>query len=168
MDSPMETRCPPSFVSGAIDGVICKKIKAFADQRGWLSEIYRTDELSAEFHPAMSYLSETRPGVARGPHEHRFQTDYFAFLGPGEFDLYLWDIRPGSPTYGIFMKISAGQSNPSAVLIPPGIVHAYKNVSELPGWVLNFPNRLYGGENRKEPVDEIRHEDDPKSLFSLD
>jgi dTDP-4-dehydrorhamnose 3,5-epimerase len=31
--------------------------------------------------------------------------------------------------------------------------------------VLNFPNRLYAGEGKKEPVDEIRHEVDPASIF---
>jgi dTDP-4-dehydrorhamnose 3,5-epimerase len=54
------------------------------------------------------------------------------------------------------------------VLIPPGVVHAYKNVSEVPGLVVNFPNRLYAGEGRKGPVDEIRYEDRPGSPFVLD
>ncbi len=61
-----------------------------------------------------------------------------------------------------------GQSNRQAVLIPPGVVHAYKNVGDAPGWVINCPNRLYAGEGRKQAVDEIRHEDDPESTYALD
>jgi dTDP-4-dehydrorhamnose 3,5-epimerase len=34
--------------------------------------------------------------------------------------------------------------------------------------VFNCPNRLYKGPGRKEPVDEIRHEDDAHSRFRLD
>ena len=34
--------------------------------------------------------------------------------------------------------------------------------------VVNLPNRLYAGQGKKEPVDEIRHEADPQSIFVLD
>jgi dTDP-4-dehydrorhamnose 3,5-epimerase len=48
------------------------------------------------------------------------------------------------------------------------VVHAYKNVGGSEGIVLNYPNRLYAGRGKKEPVDEIRHEDDPASRFRVD
>ena len=160
-----EVRMP--FLIGTLEGVFCQTVKAYSDQRGWLLEIYRKDELSAEFHAAMAYLSETLPGIARGPHEHRYQADYFAFVGPGEFCLYLWDIRTKSPTYGKLMQMPAGQSNRCTVVVPPGVVHAYKNVSDVPGWVINLPNQLYAGEGRKDPVDEIRHEGNPSLPFLL-
>jgi dTDP-4-dehydrorhamnose 3,5-epimerase len=34
--------------------------------------------------------------------------------------------------------------------------------------VLNFPNRLFAGEGKKNPVDEIRHESDPASPYRID
>ena len=55
-----------------------------------------------------------------------------------------------------------------AVIIPAGVVHAYRNVGTEPGVVFNCPNRLYKGPGRRYPVDEIRHEDDPASPFRLD
>ena len=48
------------------------------------------------------------------------------------------------------------------------MVHAYRNVGNAEGWVLNFPNRLYKGPGRKEPVDEIRHEDEPDNRFKVE
>ncbi len=54
------------------------------------------------------------------------------------------------------------------LIIPPGVVHAYKNVGAEPGIVFNCPNRLYKGTGRKEPVDEIRHEEDKSNRFRLD
>jgi dTDP-4-dehydrorhamnose 3,5-epimerase len=36
------------------------------------------------------------------------------------------------------------------------------------GIVFNCPNRLYKGPGYKDPVDEIRHEDDKNSPFVLD
>lgn len=156
------------FQPGPIDGVIFKPLKRYRDPRGWLVELYRNDELSAGDQPVMGYVSETLPGVARGPHEHVEQSDYFAFLGPGDFKLYLWDARASSVTFRHRQTVVVGESNPQAVLIPPGVVHAYKNVGERPGWVINCPNRLYAGEGRKEPVDEIRHEDEAETLYVLD
>lgn len=55
-----------------------------------------------------------------------------------------------------------------SVVIPPGVVHAYKNIGSVDGVVMNFPDRLYAGPGRTEPVDEIRHEDDPESPFKID
>jgi dTDP-4-dehydrorhamnose 3,5-epimerase len=156
------------FIEGAIEGVMFHPLVVHADRRGWLVELFREDQLAESDRPAMAYVSETLPGVARGPHEHAEQTDYFAFVGPGDFCLYLWDARPGSPTYRRRMKVVVGQSNRQGVLIPPGVVHAYKNVGAEPGWVFNAPNRLYGGRGGRCPVDEIRHEDLPDSPFRLD
>ena len=165
---PDATAEPAGFVDGPIEGVIFRPLKLHTDQRGWLAELYREDELPAPLHPVMAYVSETLPGVARGPHEHRDQTDYFAFIGPGEFLLYLWDARPDSPTRGHRFRAAVGQSNRQSVIVPPGVIHAYKNVGATPGWVFNGPNRLYAGPGKQSPVDEIRHEDRPDSAYRLD
>jgi dTDP-4-dehydrorhamnose 3,5-epimerase len=48
------------------------------------------------------------------------------------------------------------------------VIHACKNVGATPGWVFNGPNRLYAGPGKREPVDEIRHEDQTASAYRLD
>jgi dTDP-4-dehydrorhamnose 3,5-epimerase len=53
----------------------------------------------------------------------------------------------------------AGEENPLFLVVPPGVVHAYRNIGDTDAFVLNFPDALYAGWGRKEPVDEIRHED---------
>ncbi|MFO0966651.1 MAG: dTDP-4-dehydrorhamnose 3,5-epimerase family protein [Gemmataceae bacterium] len=156
------------FHEGPIDGILCQPLKTFHDPRGWLCELFRDDEVPPEFRPVMGYVSETLPGVARGPHEHVDQADYFCFLGPSDFKIYLWDNRPKSPTYRRAQTILGGETNPLRLIIPAGVVHAYRNVGSKPGIVINCPNRLYRGQGKKEPVDEIRHEDDPASVFQLD
>src|SRR4051812_28400874 len=77
-----------------ISGVLIRPLKRYQDARGWLTELFRDDELPDEFRPVMSYLSVTHAGVARGPHEHVDQTDGFAFID-GSYRLYLWDNREG-------------------------------------------------------------------------
>ena len=151
-----------------IQGVVIRELKRYADRRGWLMELYRHDELDEEYFPVMSYISMTSPGVARGPHEHADQADYFCFIGPSTFRLYLWDNRPDSATYGLKAKFDLGERAPAAVIVPKGVVHAYKNIGAVEGIVYNAPNRLYKGEGRSDEVDEFRHEDDPASPFQLD
>ncbi|MFO0808457.1 MAG: dTDP-4-dehydrorhamnose 3,5-epimerase family protein [Gemmataceae bacterium] len=156
------------FKPGPIEGVIWRPLKKFHDQRGWLCELFRNDELPQEYIPVMCYVSVTEPGVARGPHEHVDQADYFCFYGPSNFKMYLWDNRPQSKTYRNVETRVVGADDPMALVVPVGVVHAYRNVGEVPGLVLNAANRLYKGWGRKEPVDEIRHEEHVGTVFKLD
>ena len=146
------------------EGVVIKSLKSYGDVRGYLTELFRSDELPEGFLPGMGYISVTHPGISRGPHEHVHQTDLFAFVD-GEYELRLWENRDGFEPWEI--RITVGVGNPSAVIVPPGVVHGYKNVGDQDAYVLNFPDKLYGGQNRSEPVDEIRHEE-INSPFSMD
>ncbi len=154
-----------------IEGVVIKKLDVFKDARGWLAEIFRSDEMGlsaqAGYKPAMAYVSETKPEVSRGPHEHKNQTDWFVFVGPGKFRVYFWDNRKDSPTFGEKMEVEAGGEEIVLVIIPPGVVHGYKCVSKIPARVICLPDKLYRGEGKREEVDEIRHEEDPNSPFKI-
>ncbi|MBS1719631.1 MAG: dTDP-4-dehydrorhamnose 3,5-epimerase family protein [Armatimonadetes bacterium] len=147
-----------------IPGVWLKPLQVYSDARGWLRELFREDELPEGFLPCMGYISVTHPGIARGPHEHVHQTDGFAFVF-GDYELHLWENRPGHPECHEVHRV--GAANPTFVVVPPGVVHAYRNVGTEDAAVLNFPNQLYAGRNKAEPVDEIRHEHDENSRFKL-
>ncbi len=156
------------FKKDNINGVVINTLEKYTDERGFLIETFRIDVLPEGLKPEMSYISYTEPGICRGPHEHEKQTDIFAFIGPGNFKLKLWDNRASSKTYRNYMEILAGEDNPVTVIIPPGVVHGYKNISETKlGMVLNYPDKLFKGWGKKEDVDEIRHEDNPDSEFKL-
>ncbi|MFA5776990.1 MAG: dTDP-4-dehydrorhamnose 3,5-epimerase family protein [Parcubacteria group bacterium] len=148
-----------------IKNITIKKLEKYDDERGWLAEIYRNDELN--YQPVMGYVSATKNGVIRGPHEHKFQSDCFVFVGPGNFELHLWDNREGSETKGEYLKIEVGENNPTMVIVPPGVVHGYQCVSEADAFCINLPDKLYKGEKKKEEVDEIRWEKDENSPFKI-
>jgi dTDP-4-dehydrorhamnose 3,5-epimerase len=144
-------------------GVVIRELNQYHDDRGWLVETFRKDEI--DFNPVMSYVSMTKPGIARGPHEHFEQSDYFCFFG--QFRLYLWDNRKDSTTYQQKTVFDL-QGRPHVAVVPPGVVHAYKNIGKTDGLVINMPDRLYKGEGKTLPVDEVRYESDPDSPFRLD
>ncbi len=145
-----------------MEGLEVKELALFKDQRGWLGEIMRDDE--SKIKSVMSYLSMTKPGFVRGPHEHKEQTDFFCFIG--RFRLYFWDNRETSPTYKEHKTIDT--SNPTIAVVPPGIVHAYKNIERREGYVINMPDKLYRGWGKTEEVDELRYENDPESPFKIE
>ncbi len=146
-----------------MDGLEVRELSLYRDPRGWLGEIIREDE--AKFKPLMTYLSMTKPGFVRGPHEHSEQTDYFCLIG--RFRLYFWDNRKTSSSYK--QKETVDTSDvPMIAVVPPGIVHAYKNTGDSNGFVINLPNRLYKGRGKAEPVDEIRYENDPDTPYRIE
>lgn len=162
------SKAAANYQKGRIHDVVVRPLTKFLDERGWLAELFRSDELEPALMPTMSYISMTQPGVARGPHEHVDQTDYFCFIGPANFKIYLWDAREDSPSYGVKQVLYGGVDSPLALIVPPGVVHAYKNVGHENGIVFNGPNRLYAGTGKREKVDEIRHEDEVGSPYALD
>jgi len=150
-----------------IKDVIIKALKKNTDERGFLIEAWRADWGEIFFSPHMSYVSFTFYNKTRGPHEHKHQTDYFIFGPFGTFALYLWDNRQNSPTFNISMTVHGGEDSPVLVIVPPGVIHGYKCVSEKGGIVFNQPDSLYRGAGGKGKVDEIRHENDPHSKFII-
>lgn len=148
-----------------IKDVVVKKLQKHEDARGWLTEIWRDDEIN--FKPQMGYVSATKPGVIRGPHEHVKQSDCFIFLGPGSFELHLWDRRAGSETEGEYFREVFGEQNPALIIVPPGVVHGYKNIFDKDAWCINLPDKLYRGEGKGEEVDEIRWEEKSDSPYKI-
>ncbi|MCK5512345.1 MAG: WxcM-like domain-containing protein [Thermodesulfovibrionia bacterium] len=145
-----------------MEGLEIREISLYKDSRGWLGEIIREDE--ATFKPLMTYLSMTKPGVVRGPHEHREQTDFFCLIG--RFRLYFWDNRKTSTSYKKKETIDTSEI-PVIAVVPPGIVHAYKNIGKSNGYVINLPDKLYKGWGKTEQVDEIRYENDPDNSYKV-
>jgi len=141
-----------------LEDVIIRSPGKNEDSRGWLSEIFRSDDIPKSIMPQMGYISLTYPQIIRGPHEHLEQTDYFYFPGVSIFEIHLWDNNPESQTYKKNHTFKTLDGEPLILVVPPRVVHAYKNIGDIAGLVLNFPNKLYAGENKKEKVDEIRYE----------
>ena len=150
-------------VGWCIDGVSVKLLTKNEDKRGWLLEVWRSDDVDIPVMPAMSYISCTKPDTVRGPHEHVEQTDIFVFL-TGEWAVRLWDDRVGSKTYGVERTILV--SKPTTVVVPPGVIHAYANIGQDDGLVINLPDKLYCGKLKKQTPDELRHEGNPR--YSVD
>lgn len=169
----LRDKSPLEFVDGEIRGVFFEVLKPFEDERGWLCEMVRKDDIRDMNRkrrvqiddPTMTYISLTKAGMMRGPHEHLLQTDIFIFLH-SHFELFLWDARESSPTYRRRLRLEPLDSEVLRVIVPPGVVHAYRAIDK-DGLVVNCPDKLYKGWQRKQKVDEVRWENRPDSPFQV-
>ena len=134
-----------------IAGVKTKPLKAIADERGWLMEILRADEPDLFTKFGQVYISATYPGVIKGWHYHRLQTDTFACIG-GMIKLVLVDTREESPTRNAINEFFVGTENRLLVQVPPLVYHGWKCISTDVAIVVNVPTETY---NYDEP-DEYR------------
>ncbi len=125
-----------------IAGVKVKPLRTIADERGWLMEILRADEPDLFTRFGQVYVSATYPGVIKGWHYHRLQTDTFVCLG-GMIKLVLIDTREDSATRNAINEFFMGTENRLLVQIPPLVYHGWKCISTEVATVLNIPNETY-------------------------
>lgn len=124
-----------------IEGVRVRELVRHADERGSFTELLRRDW--PEFAGfAQASVTVNYPGVIRGWHFHRQQTDLIVVVS-GMAKVPLYDPRPGSPTLGQVEEHYLGDDHFALLVVPPGVYHGYKTVGEHPALIVNFPDRLY-------------------------
>ena len=133
-----------------IDGVAIKQLTVIPDERGFVMELLRCDdEIYRGF--GQVYLSVAYPGVVKGWHYHKAQTDYFTVV-KGMLKVVLFDLRETSKTRGEINEFFIGEKNPILLVIPPMVAHGVKAVGSEPGYLINCPDKPY---DRSKP-DECR------------
>ncbi len=129
-----------------INGVEIKKLKFIRDERGRLAEILRNDEKFFEGF-AQVYVTTALPGVVKGWHYHKKQSDHF-FCIFGKMRVGLYDSRPDSTTFKEVQEIIMTFEEPALLKIPPLVYHGFKCISKEEAAIINMPTELY---NHKEP-----------------
>jgi dTDP-4-dehydrorhamnose 3,5-epimerase len=132
----------------AISGVRTKKLNIIPDERGFLMEMMRSD--SKEFEKfGQVYLTVGDPGIVKGWHYHKKQTDNF-FVVKGMIKLVLFDMRDGSETKGELNEFFVGEKNPIQVQIPPVVVHGFKALGGESAYIINLCTEVYNYEKPDE------------------
>jgi len=139
-----------------ISGVQLKKLRPIPDERGVVMELLRSDDALFEKF-GQAYLSTVYPGVVKGWHYHKIQTDNFAIVR-GMAKVVLYDDRDGSPTRGELAEFFIGEQNPALLKIPPMVLHGVKGIGAEPAYMINCPTEPYNAEH---PDEYRRPPDDP-------
>ncbi len=131
-----------------IDGVVVKKLKVIPDERGYLMEMMRADD---DFFQKFGqiYMTVVYPGVVKGWHYHKKQTDHFVCV-KGMIKVALYDGREDSPTHGEVNEFFLGEQNRILLVIPKLVLHGMKGVGTEPGLLINCPTEMYDYKNPDE------------------
>jgi len=138
-----------------IEGVKIEPLQVYPDDRGFFTELARLGKgLAAKMVPdavckIQVSLTLTYPGTIKAIHYHSEQTDLWAPIS-GMVQVFLYDLRRNSSTFGAINTIFSGRLQPWEILIPPGVAHGYKALGVEPIQLVYFTDRHYN------PADELR------------
>ena len=138
-----------------IAGVRIEPLQIYPDDRGFFTEIARlgrglaTDMVPDSTRKIQISLTLTYPNTIKAIHYHAEQTDLWAPV-TGMVQVFLYDLRRHSKTFGLINTIYAGRFRPWEILIPPGVGHGYKALGVEPIQLLYLTDRHYN------PADELR------------
>jgi dTDP-4-dehydrorhamnose 3,5-epimerase len=138
-----------------IDGVQIEPLTIYPDDRGFFTELARLGKgLACKMVPdgprqIQVSLTLTYPGTIKAIHYHSEQTDLWAPVS-GMIQVFLYDLRIHSKTFGAINTIFSGRFQPWEILIPPGVAHGYKALGVEPIQLVYFTDRHYN------PQDELR------------
>jgi dTDP-4-dehydrorhamnose 3,5-epimerase len=125
-----------------IQGVEILDLKRHADDGGALTELGRftagVHDAFPGFALAQVNYSEIEAGMIKAFHLHRRQTDIWYVPPDDKLLLVLVDVRAGSPTEGITMRLILGGGNSRLVRIPPGVAHGARNLALVKGHIIYF------------------------------
>lgn len=134
-------------------GVTIRPLEPHHDRRGWLVEAFR-ESWAPGVDGAQVNITWSRAGTLRGSHVHGEHTDYFV-MASGRTAVGIRDVRKRSPTFGMTAVVELSSESPSAMTVPPGVLHGlYFPVDSI---LLTVESRVY------DPLEEIRCRwDDPE------
>jgi dTDP-4-dehydrorhamnose 3,5-epimerase len=138
-----------------IEGILIEPLQVYPDDRGFFCELARLGKgLASKMVPddqrkIQVSLTLTYPGTIKAIHYHAEQTDLWAPVS-GMVQVFLYDLRRHSSTFGAINTIFAGRFQPWEILIPPGVAHGYKALGVDPIQLIYFTDRHYN------PADELR------------
>ena len=136
--------------ASTIDGVRVIDLTRHADDGGAMTELARLTEGRAtglgDFSVRQINYSEMAPGTIKAFHLHVRQTDVW-FVPPSDRMLaVLLDVRTGSRTEGVRQRVVLGHGASRLLLIPPGVAHGVRNVSESRGGIVYFTDLHFSPE----------------------
>jgi dTDP-4-dehydrorhamnose 3,5-epimerase len=131
-----------------LPGIIIRPLKRFADERGFFTEIMRSDWTDVfQDEVCQANMSISYPGIVRAWHKHeKGQFDRFLVI-KGALKICAYD----DETRELDEVVSTAE-NPQVVRIPGHYWHGFKVAGNEPAILVYFVNRLYDYKN----PDEVR------------
>lgn len=126
---------PFEFIKTEIEGVVVVKPKVFGDNRGFFLESYKKTDfyengIDVEFN--QDNHSKSTAHVLRGLHYQAKPYGQAKLVRCAKGRIYdvAVDIRPGSKTFGRYVKVELSEENKQMLFIPEGFAHGFVVLSD--------------------------------------
>jgi dTDP-4-dehydrorhamnose 3,5-epimerase len=141
-----------------IEGVELHKLNWFHDDGSAFTELGRFDDGAhlglEDFTLRQLNYSLIEPGTVKAFHLHRHQTDVWYVPPHDRVLVVLGDVRAGSPTVGMTMRLALGGGGNDLLRIPPEVAHGARNIGTETARILYFTDRHFNPD--AEETDEGR------------
>ncbi|WP_417457528.1 dTDP-4-dehydrorhamnose 3,5-epimerase family protein [Kordiimonas sp.] len=124
--------------------------KTFTDERGWLFEYFRQEQLPSVINQVTVFHCDSN--TLRGMRVHIVRHEYVVVV-QGSLRLGLYDLREGSPSFRACGTVELEAKVPKVVCLPAGVAHGMCFNSD--GVYLNAFSPYWSGEDEM----EIRYND---------
>ncbi|MGF1531729.1 MAG: dTDP-4-dehydrorhamnose 3,5-epimerase family protein [Puniceicoccaceae bacterium] len=108
---------------GSINGVTFKTLQMNKDERGCFTEVFQ-EYWGTCLQPVQWSVVHSRKGVLRGPHLHKNHDEYIGVIS-GMISVGLRDMRPGSPTEGVWSLYELVDVEMACLVFPSGLLHGW-------------------------------------------
>ena len=140
----------------SIKEVYFKNLKVNVDGRGDLTELWsepwsKDEPVAREVKHV--YFNTTHQGVTKGWHVSEDTYSQYTCI-MGKMQVVLVDVRDGSSTFGFVDKFMIGSKNPSFIIIPPGVLKAWKSL-QGDSIIVNLLTSANKEDNFRYPWDSI-------------
>jgi UDP-2-acetamido-2,6-beta-L-arabino-hexul-4-ose reductase len=120
------------------------------DERGWLAEVIRKEELSRRSEFGQFLVTTAGPGFVKGNHYHTRKYEWYCVL-KGEGLLLLVDRRSGERE-----ELRLSEHQLTTVRIPPQVTHAIENVGTEMMYLLVYTDESFNEEDPDTFYEKIR------------
>lgn len=134
-----------------INGSKLMELTPNLDGRGDVIELWSEPWIESQgiVRPKHCYQSATDYCVTKCWHLHAVHIDQFT-VTRGKLQVVMVDTREGSPTFGHVNSVFLGTERPRFLMIPPGVMHGWKALTQPEVIVVNFQSEVY------DPKDEFK------------
>jgi dTDP-4-dehydrorhamnose 3,5-epimerase len=124
------------FIRTEIPDVVICQPDIIGDSRGYFTEMFREDELTAFLGYKINFCQDNESksgfGVLRGLHYQLppFAQTKLVRVTQGRVLDVAVDIRKGSPTFGNYVAVELSEDNKKQLLVPRGFAHGFVVLSK--------------------------------------
>ena len=127
-----------------MDGIEIKELKIFANDQGYLFETVKRDDKIFDGEFGQVLVSVLYPGVIKGLHRHKFQTDYTTCIKGNIKYCVAKENKDGAVEIKTYV---IGEKSPILIKVPPGIWHGYSPLGNKEAIVLHLMDKTYDPKN---------------------